>query len=109
MQLMKSLDADNDGRSNWQEYISDTDPRDPASYFKIDALNLGDGAALSFVAKSNKTYSVFYTEALEEPSAATVWNKLRDLPARATNRTETVVDPGFSPTRFYRLATPRQP
>lgn len=105
----RDLDTDNDGRSNWQEYISDTDPRDPASYFKIDALNLGDGAALSFAAKSNKTYSVFYTEALDEPAAATVWTKLLDVPARAASRTETVMDPGFSPTRFYRLATPRQP
>jgi hypothetical protein len=37
------------------------------------------------------------------------WPRLADIAARATNRTETVVDPAYTTNRFYRLVTPQQP
>jgi hypothetical protein len=37
------------------------------------------------------------------------WLKLADVPARASNRVETLIDSSSSTNRTYRLATPRQP
>ena len=51
---------------------------------------------------------------LEESGGVTllhgvIWSKLADIVARATNRTETVIDTESATNRFYRLVTPRQP
>ena len=86
--------------------IAGTDPADAQSYLKIDTLNAATtGATLTFGTVSNKTYSVQYTDALGSGS----WSTLADLAARTNNATETVFDPAFTPTRAYRLVTPRQP
>ena len=37
------------------------------------------------------------------------WSRFTDFIARATNRTETLVDAGFTTNRFYRVVTPRRP
>jgi len=102
-------DLDGDGRSNWEEYVSGTNPMDNNSYLKIDVVGAGAGATLSFSAASNKTYTVFYTETLADPPSGTSWNKLTDVPAKPITHPETVVDPQGGPRRYYRLATPRQP
>jgi len=99
------LDGDGDGMLNGQEYIAGTDPANAASYLRIDSLNAGAGATLTFGAISNRTYSVQYIDDL----GSTAWFKLTHVPARASNRVETLVDPGFSTNRAYRLVTPRQP
>jgi hypothetical protein len=100
-----ALDLDGDSQSNWQEYIAGTDPADARSYLKIDALTAATtGATLTFSAISNKTYTVQYTDTLGSGS----WSNLVELAARTNNATETVFDPAFTPTRAYRLVTPRQ-
>jgi hypothetical protein len=35
--------------------------------------------------------------------------KLAHLTALATNRVEVLIDPAFTPRRFYRMVTPQQP
>jgi hypothetical protein len=97
-------DKDHDGMSNWQEYVAGTDPTDASSYLQINARG-GTGATLSFGAVSNKTYTVQFTDVLREAP----WSKLADVPADATNRTEVLLDPGYTSNRFYRIVTPRQP
>ena len=101
------IDSDGDGMNNWQEYIAGTDPQDPSSYFKIDQLTAGPNALwVSFMAVSNKTYTVEYRDALEAGS----WFKLIDVGTRATNHVETVPDPKVGIVRrFYRLVTPAKP
>jgi hypothetical protein len=90
-----------------QEYIAGTDPHDERSYLKVDRLILGPGLTrIEFTAVSNKTYSVLYSESLQTGA----WSRLADMPMRATNRTEIIVDPAPPPgKRFYRLATPQLP
>ena len=84
-----------------------TNPHDPNSYLKIDLLTALPGARLlSFIAVSNRTYTVQYRPGADTGS----WLKLADVPARATNRVEVVTDPDVGPaSRFYRLVTPVQP
>jgi hypothetical protein len=99
------LDADGDLMSNRDEYLAGTAPTNALSYLKIDALPAGAGAAVTFAAVSNRTYTVKFTDVMP----ATGWTTLADFPARPTNRIEVVADPGFTTNRFYRLVTPRTP
>ena len=98
------LDKDGDTMSNWAEYIAGTDPEDAMSYLKVDRVEAVAGAVtLDFLVTSNRTYSVQY-----RPTLATGgWQVWLNLPARATNRLERVLDPSPGALgRYYRLSTP---
>lgn len=97
-----AADPDGDTMSNRAEYIAGTDPQDPASYLKVERLEVANSATIHFSAISNRTYSVHYSDALNPPA----WQKLQDLVVRPTNYHASVIDPASPTTRFYRLATP---
>ena len=99
-----NADDDRDGMTNLAEYIAGTNPKDPLSYLKIDKLTLGSGAAVRFVALSNKTYTVEYTDAI----GIGLWQRLADTYAISNTGPVTVVDTNFTANRFYRLATPKK-
>ena len=51
------LDLDGDGLNNWQEWVSGTDPRNPASVLRmLSPSNNASGIALSWEGVSGKTY-----------------------------------------------------
>jgi CotH kinase protein/Chitobiase/beta-hexosaminidase C-terminal domain/Lamin Tail Domain len=97
-------DDDGDGMSNAQEYIAGTDYLDASSYLKAEALRSGLNR-LQFLAVSNRTYTVQYSDSL----LSAPWQKLVDVPAGKTNRTQVIVDESASSNRFYRLVIPIQP
>ncbi len=104
------LDIDGDGLTAAQEFVAGTDPNDPASFLKVGTSTEGVSqgkAMLQFMAVSNKTYSVFYTDNI----GSGLWQKLSHVPATTTNRMVTVEDKdaGFQTKRFYRLVTPAAP
>ncbi|MCI0743851.1 MAG: lamin tail domain-containing protein [Verrucomicrobia subdivision 3 bacterium] len=104
-------DADQDGLSNLEEYRAGTDPRDPESYLRIESIEselaISGSMRISFVAVSNRTYTVEHRDSLL-PGA---WNRLNDVTATTSNRIVTLIDspPATVSRRFYRLATPRVP
>ncbi len=98
------VDSDGDGQSNRDEYIAGTDPTNASSYLKIDAITASGTATLTFSAMASKSYTIQHSA-----SPAGLWIKLADVPARATNRIETMVDASYTTNRFYRLVTPWQP
>jgi hypothetical protein len=97
-------DDDHDGMNNRDEYIAGTDYLDAFSYLKVQ-LSMVQGATIRFMAISNRTYSVQYSDVLGPAQ----WNKLADILARPLNREEAVPDPMAVPKRYYRLVTPVQP
>lgn len=100
-----SDDADLDTMSNWEEYIAGTDPTNSMSYLKVEQIaSTPATATVEFIAVSNRTYTLEYTDALGD-----AWLRLADIAARTNSRVESVIDRNPTPNRFYRLATPRQP
>jgi hypothetical protein len=99
------LDSDGDTMSNLAEYIAGTNPVDSLSYLKLKQEMAMPGVALEFLAISNRTYTVEFTEGLEKP----VWQKLTDIDAGPINHAVILNDLIGTTNRFYRLLTPKRP
>ena len=101
-----SADPDLDQQSNLQEYIAGTDPTDPNSYLKVQAITSSGGALLQFVMRSNHTYTIQTRNSWD----LAPWQKVSDFPALPTNRLVTITNTveGVE-SRYYRLVTPRIP
>lgn len=102
-----TLDADGDGMSNLEEYLADTDPRDPASRF-TGALVMTDGVpTLRFIAHAGRSYTILYADT----PAPSSWQRLTDLDEQAVTGEISVADPAASgeSKRFYRIVTPALP
>ncbi|HXJ61764.1 MAG TPA: immunoglobulin domain-containing protein, partial [Verrucomicrobiae bacterium] len=98
-------DDDHDGMSNLSEYRAGTDPNNPLSFLTLSLSTVpGQNATVNFGAISNRTYTIEYAD---QPGAT--WRKLADVPALTNNRIESIPDPSWKPSRFYRSVTPRQP
>jgi hypothetical protein len=98
-----TVDTDGDTMTNLEEYIAGTDPRDAQSYLEVDTISVAGSATLSFLARSNKTYTIQFNSELSSSG----WLNFTNALSRPTNRVETVVDPASSPGRVYRLLTPQ--
>jgi len=100
-------DPDDDGLTNWQEFLAGTHPNNSASNLKFtNVIPVPAGITLEFQAASNHTYSVLASGTL----APIGWTKIIDVSAQATNRMVVHTDSfGTNTTRFYRLITPAQP
>ena len=100
-----SADPDGDGRTNFDEYVSDTDPNNPASLFKITQVEMiGGDFVVSFPSSLGRTYTVERSYSLESGS----WVA---LPGEISGTGETIsitdTDPTESPRRFYRVVVTR--
>jgi hypothetical protein len=100
-----SDDPDQDGLSNYQEYLACTHPTNANSFLRIEHISAADGAAISFVAAPNCTYTVQFKDGVQD----VLWKKLADVVPRAVARLETLTDAAPGTNRIYRLVTPRQP
>jgi hypothetical protein len=101
-------DPDEDGLTNYQEYLSGTDPRNPQSCLQIAAAYLGDGQIeIHFDAAANKSYTVQYCDSL----AGGYWLIAAQVEAKPFDRQVILPDcaPANPGARFYRLLTPKLP
>jgi hypothetical protein len=99
-----NADNDGDGLTNYQEYLTGTDPNDAQSFLRLDAAADGLNLRLSFTALAGRNYTLLQRDSLTAGS----WSHLADFDMRATNRVEEVlVAPVLSgQQRVYRLTTP---
>ncbi|MBN9690134.1 MAG: lamin tail domain-containing protein [Verrucomicrobia bacterium] len=102
-----SLDPDQDGFSNAEEYQTGTSPNDATSRLWAEA-EMNAGITVRFTAQTDRTYSILY---LDELTSEGVWKKLSDIPAgpiRAISVNDP--EPPASPSgRWYRVVTPQRP
>ena len=102
-----ALDFDRDGMSNRDEYNAGTNPTNAASVLKLQLSPVVAGqAALSFLAMSNRTYTVEWNAA----DTGGTWNRVQDVLAQPAERIESVSDTNASGAmRLYRVVTPKRP
>lgn len=97
--VSQTADADGDGKTNYQEYLSGTDPKNPASRLFVKAFvkNAG-GVTFSWDSISGKTYTV------ERSTNLTTWTLLQNNVA-GTAGVATFTDPNTTgnPKLFYRV------
>jgi hypothetical protein len=101
-----AIDSDGDDFSNLQEYLTGTNPRDPASRLRLDSVGLepsGSGSVrIRFTAAPGVAYKVQYTDSASRGT----WMNLEDVPAQIAARTIELTDATSASTqsaRFYRL------
>lgn len=100
-------DDDEDGQTNLQEFLAGTDPRDKNSVLRIDRIEqLANGTALSFLAQTNRGYTLQFKESLDRGE----WQTVAQVAAEGnTIQALTVVDSRpASAERLYRLIAPPQ-
>lgn len=101
-----AADPDHDGFTNWEEYLSGTDPKNGQNYLKIEAITAQAGSVrVRFPAVAGKSYSLLYRDSLQPGG----WIKLKDFDPIAANGIQEWVDSASSAARYYRLATPKAP
>ncbi|MEM7383345.1 MAG: lamin tail domain-containing protein, partial [Verrucomicrobiota bacterium] len=94
-------DADDDGVSNVEEYLANTDPTDAGDYLTLTVTRTGSMVSIGFTRQPDRRYTVEYTDAL----ASAQWTTLEEFAAEATAGEVTGVDSNGdgSPMRFYRV------
>jgi len=98
--LTNTPTGDNDGdlADNYDEYIADTDPMNPASVFEIEAIWQGTVPIVQFLSTNSRQYAVMYTPSLL-PDA---WTNLV-TGMTGSNGVADVVDTNDAVQRMYRV------
>jgi hypothetical protein len=93
--------SDSDSFNNEQEYIADTDPTNPASYFRVITVSNGPPHEMSFVSSSNRVYTLNWRSNLVNG----VWTNVPGAgPRVGAGGADTLQDTNVPPKGpFYRL------
>lgn len=104
-------DPDEDGHTNEQEFIADTDPRDPNSVLKFVAVASSTGNPPMLGIQFNAVATRAYTLQSRTDSLTGVWENLQQIPAPAESGVVTLSVPATagSDASWYRIVTPPQP
>jgi hypothetical protein len=93
-------DADGDGMSNLQEYLTGTNPRDSASVFRLQiaAMISTNTMALTWISVPGGSYQIQYKDNLTDP----VWLNLSGNPT-VTGNQGCYMMPASQSSRYYRI------
>lgn len=59
--VVATADADNDGLTGEQEYVADTSPTNPASFFEMGVFSVSTNQTFYFTGSTARKYQLFYT------------------------------------------------
>lgn len=91
---------DGDSMSAWQEYLADTDPTDPDSYFSIAAISNTPMATVYFSTSSRRRYTLQRCDCLTSP----VWsNVVSQVSIQGTGGLDSLQDVEEAPLMNYRI------
>jgi len=93
------VDSDGDGQSNWEHFISGTDPTNPASFFSVAAIGVDPNLTIQISTVTNRRYWLQRSDALVVP----VWSNL-GVGFEGTGVPVAVPDPDGGASAFYRAA-----
>ena len=93
-------DADHDGFSNRQEFISNTHPTDFNSHFEVKEVLSGSSFILRAPMSSNRVYSLYGTSNVRTGT----WTRISpQQPRHGTGEMDFMEDTNAAPKQFYRL------
>ncbi|HMP97911.1 MAG TPA: hypothetical protein PKA51_13395, partial [Kiritimatiellia bacterium] len=91
-------DPDDDGFNNWQEYVADTDPHDPASYLFVQGEIAPTSRTLHFISSTGRLYTLHATEDLHTGP----WTNLPGHPTRpGLGGSDYFIETNLTPQRIY--------
>lgn len=99
-------DDDKDGRTNLEEFISGTDPKDASSVLQITSVAAKtNGTEVGFIVRTNRGYTLQFREAVNRGD----WQNALQVPGRTNEQSLVLVDPlPISAERLYRVVAPQQ-
>lgn len=97
-------DADLDGKTNLEEFLAGTHPRNRASMLKIDSIEVTtNGTFIGFTASTNRGYSLQFRQSYGRGD----WQSAVTIPGRTNERVLRIQDPlPEGSSRLYRLLAP---
>ena len=94
-------DLDQDGLTNYQEFLAGTNPRDANSVFRVTRINLASGQVrITWNSVAGKTYTIHAASQVDGH-----YVPVRNVTATVTGETSTDFTPSAA-RQFYRVATP---
>jgi len=93
-------DHDDDGVPAWQEYVADTDPTNPASYFQISVLSNQLPVTVCFPSSSRRYYTLQKRDNLQVSDWTNVVSQT-DIPGKGG--LDTLQDTTGATQQFYRI------
>lgn len=96
-------DADGDGRTNYEEYLAGTDPKNATSRLTIKTFSPlpGGGMSITWETITGKTYRIERSSSLSPNQ----WTSLQDnIQGDGTTKSFSDANPGNAPRLFYRVA-----
>jgi hypothetical protein len=92
-------DEDEDGMTNLEEYLADTDPGDEDDFFVVDEITAPSPVRVDFPTSPIRTYRVQCTAA---PTNNAAWSNLQEnIPG--SGNVQSVTDTNPAPQRTYRV------
>lgn len=96
-----SDDPDQDGLTNYQEFLAGTDPRNVNSVFRVKRINLANGQVrITWSSVAGKTYTIAAASQVNGP-----YIPVRNVSSAGDGETFTDFPPSAS-LQFYRVSTP---
>lgn len=101
---MELEDTDHDGAPNWQEWIADTDPTNPASVLRLTSARAGtNGLRLDW--QGGMAASQFLESAVAPLGSSTVWTAIRTFSPPTPAATGVAIE--VTAPAFFRLRSTR--